>query len=38
MQERALCLNEAQGLAHIGSFACNFVTGQNFHLSDETIR
>ena len=36
-RERAY-LNEAQGLAHIGSFACNFVTGQNFHLSDETIR
>jgi PAS domain S-box-containing protein len=36
-RERAY-LNEAQGLAHIGSFACNFVTGQNFHLSDETTR
>ena len=36
-RERAY-LNEAQGLAHVGSFACNFVTGQNFHLSDETIR
>ena len=36
-RERAY-LNEAQGLAHIGSFACNFVSGQNFHLSDETIR
>lgn len=36
-RERAY-LNEAQCLAHIGSFACNFVTGQNFHLSDETIR
>ena len=36
-RERAY-LNEAQGLAHIGSFACNFVTGRNFHLSDETIR
>lgn len=36
-RERAY-LTEAQSLAHIGSFACNFVTGQNFHLSDETIR
>src|SRR6201998_2725057 len=36
-RERAY-LNKAQGLAHIGSFACNFVSGQNFHLSDEIIR
>jgi PAS domain S-box-containing protein len=31
-------LAEAQSLAHIGSWGCNFLTGQNFHLSDETIR
>jgi len=31
-------LADAQSLAHIGSWACNFVTGQIFHLSDETFR
>jgi len=31
-------LAEAQSLAHIGSWAANFATRQNFHLSDETFR
>jgi len=31
-------LAEAQSLAHIGSWATNFATRQNFHLSDETYR
>ncbi len=31
-------LTEAQSLTHIGSWACNFVTGQIFHLSDEIFR
>jgi PAS domain S-box-containing protein len=31
-------LTEAQSLTHIGSWACNFVTGQIFHLSDEVFR
>ena len=31
-------LAEAQSLTHVGSWACNFVTGQIFHLSDETLR
>jgi PAS domain S-box-containing protein len=31
-------LAEAQSLAHIGSWAANFATMQNFHLSDETFR
>jgi PAS domain S-box-containing protein len=31
-------LAEAQSLAHIGSWACNFITGQIFHLSDEVLR
>jgi len=31
-------LAEAQSLAHIGSWATNFVTEQNFHISDETAR
>ena len=31
-------LAEAQSLTHIGSWACNFVTGKIFHLSDETFR
>src|SRR5246500_1234289 len=31
-------LAEAQSLTHIGSWAANFVTGQNVHLSDETER
>jgi PAS domain S-box-containing protein len=40
---RELCreqayLAEAQGLAHIGSWATNLDTGQILHLSDETLR
>jgi PAS domain S-box-containing protein len=31
-------LAEAQSLSHIGSWATNFHTRQNFHLSDETYR
>jgi PAS domain S-box-containing protein len=31
-------LAEAQSLAHIGSWATNFATRENFHLSDETYR
>src|SRR6202035_792810 len=31
-------LAEAQSLTHIGSWACNFVTGQIFHSSDENAR
>jgi len=31
-------LTEAQSLTHAGSWACNFVTGQIFHLSDEALR
>ena len=31
-------LAEAQRLTHTGSWAANFVTGQNFHLSDEVVR
>jgi PAS domain S-box-containing protein len=31
-------LAEAQSLAHIGSWATNFATGQIFHISDETVR
>ena len=31
-------LAEAQSLTHAGSWACNFVTGQIFHLSDEALR
>jgi len=36
-RERAY-LAEAQSLAHIGSWATNLATRQNFHLSDETYR
>src|SRR5579863_2766883 len=36
-RERAY-LAEAQSLTHAGSWACNFVTGQIFHLSDEALR
>src|ERR1700746_1542347 len=36
-RERAY-LAEAQSLAHIGSWATNFDTGQIFHISDETVR
>src|SRR5246127_5355580 len=31
-------LAEAQRLTHTGSWAANFVTGQNVHLSDEKVR
>src|SRR6266478_815312 len=31
-------LAEAQSLTHAGSWACNFVTGQIFHLSDQALR
>ncbi len=31
-------LAEAQNLAHIGSWATNFKTGQIHHISDETVR
>src|SRR5580704_13924758 len=36
-RERAY-LTEAQSLAHVGSWAANFATMQNFHRSDETYR
>ena len=36
-RERAY-LSEAQRLTHTGSWASNFVTGQIFHVSDETFR
>jgi PAS domain S-box-containing protein len=38
LRQQQAYLAEAQSLAHIGSWGCNFVTGENFHLSDETIR
>lgn len=31
-------LAEAQSLTHVGSWACNFLTGKIFHLSDEVLR
>jgi PAS domain S-box-containing protein len=31
-------LAEAQSLTHAGSWACNFLTGQMFHLSEEALR
>jgi PAS domain S-box-containing protein len=31
-------LAEAQSLTHAGSWACNFLTGKIFHLSDEALR
>jgi PAS domain S-box-containing protein len=31
-------LAEAQSLTHVGSWACNFLTGKIFHLSDEALR
>src|ERR1700752_526627 len=36
-RERAY-LTDAQSMAHTGSWAANFVTGQNVHLSDENAR
>jgi PAS domain S-box-containing protein len=36
-RERAY-LAEAQGLTHIGSWATNFHTGRNYHVSDEIYR
>jgi len=36
-RERAY-LAEAQSLTHAGSWACNFLTGHIFHLSDEALR
>jgi PAS domain S-box-containing protein len=36
-RERAY-LAEAQGLTHVGSWATNFHTGQNHHMSDEIYR
>jgi PAS domain S-box-containing protein len=36
-RERAY-LAEAQGLTHTGSWATNFHTGQNYHVSDEVYR
>src|SRR6201987_1794378 len=38
LQREQAYLAEAQSLAHIGSWASNLATGQNFHLSDETYR
>jgi PAS domain S-box-containing protein len=31
-------LAEAQSLTHAGSWACNFLTGNIFHISDEALR
>lgn len=31
-------LAAAQSLTHVGSWACNFLTGKIFHLSDEALR
>jgi PAS domain S-box-containing protein len=31
-------LADAQSLTHVGSWACNFLTGKIFHLSDEALR
>jgi PAS domain S-box-containing protein len=38
LQREQAYLAEAQSLTHAGSFACNFVTGEIFHLSDEAFR
>jgi PAS domain S-box-containing protein len=35
-RERAY-LAEAQSLTHVGSWACNFLTGNIFHISDEAL-
>jgi len=38
LRQQQAYLAEAQSLTHAGSFACNFVTGRIFHLSDEAFR
>jgi len=38
LRQQQAYLAEAQSLTHIGSWGCNFATGENFHLSDEAIR
>ena len=38
LQRSQFYLSEGQRLAHIGSWATNFDTGQIFHLSDEVFR
>ncbi len=38
LRQQQAYLAEAQNLTHAGSFACNFVTGEIFHLSDEAFR
>ena len=38
LRQQQAYLAEAQSLTHVGSFACNFVTGKIFHLSDEAFR
>src|ERR1700741_273825 len=38
LQRQQAYLNEAQNLAHIGSWACNLITREIFHSSDENAR
>ncbi len=38
LQRSQFYLSEGQRLAHIGSWATNFATGQIIHISDETFR
>jgi PAS domain S-box-containing protein len=38
LQQSNAYLAEAQSLAHIGSWATNFETGEVHHISDETVR
>src|SRR5580693_4353636 len=38
LQRQQAYLNEAQSLAHIGSWACNLITREIFHSSDENAR
>jgi PAS domain S-box-containing protein len=38
LQRQQAYLAEAQSLTHVGSWACNFLTGEIFHLSDEALR
>jgi PAS domain S-box-containing protein len=38
LQQSNAYLAEAQSLAHIGSWATNFETGEMHHISDETVR